>query len=411
MRRTQALLILTALSLLALSLMHLAHGSFHHDSFAYLVTAEHFLGRTEIADARRVTLFTFMLMPFAGRPALLYGFLALIAWTALYVVSRIVDVFGPHSSLHFLLFIIPSYMTYIMTSVLQDGPALLLLALAVYVLLRRRYVGSLALMAICVFVRPAMLAMAPGFLLALLYHKHIFFDVQDGVSATAMFRRKAGAIVRDGLVYGLVFAAAAVLCAAPLLLLTSDPLLSFKILSGVYIRDNLMRLAFPGLWFSLFGILLAPFILYAFYRLFKARRTVFVFFALMVFPYLAAVWYQANIRYLIYLVIPIAVAVSNLRLPSRKPGLRLAALALCALSFLYPFGPFVYYYDYTQGRRVIEVTAKPFVFFDSEYKGRQYRELRRLFKTDNPTPRERTVIESFRGGPIWDYLRRHPENW
>jgi hypothetical protein len=411
MKRTTALLLLTALSLAGLSLMHLVHGSYHHDSFAYLVTAEHFLGRTPLVDARRVTLFTFLLMPFAGRPALLYLVLTAVAWAGLFVVSRIVAAFNPRSSLHYLLFIIPSYATYLLTSVLQEGTALLLLGLAVYVLLKKRYPAAMALMALAVFVRPAMSAMAPGFLAALLYHKRLYDEVRGGESAVALVRREAGGLVRDALIYGLVFLAACVVCAAPLLLLTSDPLAAFKILSGVYIRDNLMRLAFPALWFSLFGVLGAPLILYAFYALAKARRAVFAFFALMFLPYLAAVWYQANIRYLLFLIIPTAVAVSQLTFSPRRPVVRAAALALCVLSFLYPFGPLVYYYDYGQGRRVLGVSAEPYIWFDSEYKGRQYRELRRLIGAKEPTAAERALLDSCRGTPMLDFLRRHPESW
>lgn len=411
MKRTTALLLLTALSLLGLSLMHLVHGSFHHDSFAYLVTAEHYLGRTDLVDARRITLFTFVLMPFAGCPALLYFFLAAVAWASLFVVSSIVDVFGPRSSLHYLLFLIPSYTTYLMTSVLQEGPALLLSALAVYVLLKKRYPAAIALLALCVFVRPAMSAMVPGFFLALLFYKHLYEDVRSGERLAGLVRRKAAGLIRDGLIYGIGFLGASALCAAPLLLLTPDPFISFKILSGVYIRDNLMRLAFPLLWLSLFGVLLVPLVLYAFYSLYKTRRAVFLFLALMFLPYLAAVWYQANIRYLIYLIIPVAVAFSTVPFPSWKPRIRAAAFALCVLSFLYPFGPFVYYYDYQQGRRVLSVSAKPYIYFDSEYKGRQYRELRRLIGAKVLTTEERMILDSYAGTPILDYLRRHPENW
>ncbi len=411
MKRTTALLLLTALSLLGLSLMHLVHGSFHHDSFAYLVTAEHFLGRTDLVDARRITLFIFVLMPFAGRPALLYFFLAAVAWASLFVVSRIVDVFGPRSSLHYLLFLIPSYTTYLMTSVLQEGPALLLSALAVYVLLKKRYPAAIALLALCVFVRPAMSAIVPGFFLALLFYKHLNDDVRSGRRLAELVRRKAAGLIRDGLICGLGFLGASALCAAPLLLLTPDPFISFKILSGVYIRDNLMRLAFPLLWLSLFGVLLVPLVLYAFYSLYKTRRAVFLFLALMFLPYLAAVWYQANIRYLIYLIIPMAVAFSTVPFPSWKPRIRAAALALCVLSFLYPYGPFVYYYDYQQGRRILSVSAKPYIYFDSEYKGRQYRELRRLIGAKVLTTEERMLLDSYAGSPILDYLRRHPENW
>jgi len=411
MKRTTALLLLTFLSLLGLSLMHLVHGSFHHDSFAYLVTAEHFLGRTDISDARRITLFTFLVMPFAGRPPLLYLFLIAVAWAALFVISRIVDIFGPRSSLHYLLFLVPSYTTYLMTSVLQEGPALLLLALAVLALLRKKYPAAIAFFALCVFVRPAMSAMVPGFFLALLFYKHLYEDIRSGGRLAGHVRRKAAGLIRDGLTYGLGFLGASALCAAPLYLLTADPLAALKILSGVYIRDNLMRLAFPLLWLSLFGVLLIPLVLYAFYSLYKTRRAVFLFFALLFLPYLAAVWYQANIRYLIYLIIPIAVAFSTVPFPSWKPRIRAAALALCVLSFLYPFGPFVYYYDYQQGRRVLGVSAKPYVFFDSEYKGRQYRELRRLIGAKELTPEERMLLDSYAGTPILDYLRRHPENW
>lgn len=409
MTRTKTWLALIALSLAALSLMHLVHGSFHHDSFAYLATAEHFLGRTDAFDARRVTLFTFLLMPFADRPALLYVFLTVVAWLALFVVTKIVDLLGPRSELHYLLLIIPSYTTYILTSILQEGPALLLLALSLYALLRRRYAWAVVLSAVCVFIRPAMSTLAPGILLALLYHKHAFRGGSGGAPAPTPVRGRAGLVVRDGLVYGALFLAACAACAAPLLLLTRDPLVSFKILAGVYIRDDLMRLAFPVLGFSLFGVLVAPLLLYAVARLYKERRRVFVLFAMVFLPYLVAVWYQANIRYLVYLIIPAAVAVSGLNRPSWKPALKAAALALLVLSCLYPFGPFVYYYDYTQGRRVIGRSAKPFIFFDSEYKGRQYRELRRLMEGQDLRPAERLILEAYQGTPILDYLRRHPE--
>jgi hypothetical protein len=259
-------------------------------------------------------------------------------------------------------------------------------------------------------MRPAMLTMVPGFLLALLYHKHLYPDYPDIGKTTplaVLIRGKAARLVRDGLIYGLVFLGASLLCAAPLLILTPDPIISFKILSDVYIRDNLFRFAFPAFCISLYGALLAPVVLHSFYSLYKARRAAFVFLALLFLPYLAAIWYQANIRYLIYLIIPIAVAVSNLSLPSWKPGTRIAALALCVLSFLYPFGPFVYYYDYQQGRRVLGVSAKPFIFFDSEYKGRQYREIRRLIEAKELSAEEQRLLESYRSSPILDYLRRH----
>jgi hypothetical protein len=60
---------------------------------------------------------------------------------------------------------------------------------------------------------------------------------------------------------------------------------------------------------------------------------------------------------------------------------------------------------------VVETSAKPFVYFDSEYKGRECRELRRLSEADRLGARERAILESYRGTPIFDCIRRHPESW
>jgi len=407
MRRRKIFLGLVLCSLLGLSLMHYLHGSFAHDSFAYLQTAKYFLGQADAFDVRRVSLYTFLLMPFVGSPEYLYLLHAAAAFAALWLVSRIVDAFGPQNLFYILLLIVPSYTTYILTSILQEAFAFFFLALSVHLMLRDHNHSSAAVLALGVLTKPAMLAFVPGFFLALLFHKHFSRDVRERTFSWRRISGKTGQIVRDGVTCGLAFIIVAAAGTALLLLLIADPLVAFKTLSARFIRDDLMKLTFPGLWFSLFGVLAAPILAYSLVRLHKIRKDALILFGLLFMPYLAGVWYQANIRYLVYLLIPFAVGVSQIQTDLWSPLLRASLVTVFILSCLYPFGPLVYYYDYSRFQRVLGVSAKPFIYYDSEYKGRQYAELCHLMKAVRLTPEEQRIHQAYVGTPILAYLKEH----
>ena len=407
MRRKILLLLLTGLSLAGLSLMHYGHGSFTHDSFAYLTTAEHFLGQGGASDVRRISLFTFVLMPFTGHVLFLYIFLAGATLAAFLLISLVVDHFGPENDWYWLFFLVPSYMTYVATSILQESMALLFLSLTIWSILRRKTVLAAFALATGIFFRPAMLAFGPGFVLAYVFSRHLYAEVQEGCPVVQSLRRKKTVILRDGVIFILLILVFSAACASLLLLLSPDPFIAFKALSGRYIRDRVMRWGYPALWVGLFGALLAPVVLYSFFLLFKKRRPAFIFFGLVFIPYLLGVWYQADIRYVIYLVIPIAVGFSLIPIGRWKPALKVVLVLVFIASCLYPAGPLTYYYDYVRLERVFNLSAKPYIYFDSEYKGRQYATLCRLMRQRDLTPQETQILEIYQGTSILDYLARH----
>jgi len=399
--------LLAGASLLAVSTMHWAHGAFTHDSFAYLLTAEHFQGQGDVFDVRRISLFTYFLMPFTGSVALLYLALAGAALAAFVVISRIVDFFKPDSIWYFLLFIIPSYMTSILTSILQESLALLLLSSAVLFVLKKKPVPAALFTALCVFTRPAMLAFCPGLVLAFVYRLHLYEDVRDGRYSGRLILGRAGTMLRDGSLFSLMVLLFGTACAALLLPLTPDPLVAFNALSGLYISDSLMRWGWPALWFGFFGALLAPFVLCGYGALYKKCRAAFVLFSLLFVPYLLGVWYQANIRYAVFLILPLAVGFSLMPIRSWKPRFRAGLILAALVSGLYPFGPLVYYYDYARLERVLGLSAKPYIIFDSEYKKDQYDRLGRLLAAAVRSPEEQRLLDSYRDSAMLAYIRKH----
>jgi len=407
MRRKILLVLLTGLSLAGLSAMHYGHGSFTHDSFAYLTTAEHFLGQGGTADVRRISLFTFVLMPFTGHIILLYLFLAGAALAAFLIISRVVDHFEPENDSYWLFFIVPSYMTYILTSILQESLALLFLSLTIWSILKKKTVLAALFLALGIFTRPAMLAFGPGLVLAYVFYRNLHPEVGDGRAMAKALSQKKRIMLRDGVIFILLILVFSAACSALLLLLSPDPFIAFKALSGRYIRDSVMRWGYPTLWVGLFGALLSPGVMYSFYLLFKKRRAAFIFFGLVFVPYLLGVWYQADIRYVIYLVIPIAAGFSLIPLERWKPAFKAGLLLAFIASCLYPAGPVTYHFDYVRFERVFGLSAKPYIYFDSEYKGRQYATLCRLMRQGELTPQEKQLLDIYRETPILDYLARH----
>ena len=97
-----------------------------------------------------------------------------------------------------------------------------------------------------------------------------------------------------------------------------------------------------------------------------------VLFLLLFLTYMLLIWYQANIRYLIYLVIPIMLGFYQIDLTDFKNRTKVLTLILFIFSTLYIYGPIIYYYDPMVRNRVISLSYKPFIYFDSEYKSYQY---------------------------------------
>jgi hypothetical protein len=252
-----------------------------------------------------------------------------------------------------------------------------------------------------------MLAFIPGIVLAFVYRRHFYGDVQEGRFSSRVLLQKSGMIFCDGAFFCLLVMIFGAACAALLLLLTPDPLIAFKTLAARFIPDSLMRWGFPALWFGLFGVLLAPVVLFSYYTLYKKRRAAFVFFALLFVPYLLGVWYQASIRYIIYLILPLATGFSLIPIHRWDSHLRVALALVAIASCLYPFGPLVYYYDYTRFERVVGLSAKPYIYFDSEYKKNQYENLCRLLKSTVRNPEEQRLLDSYRGSALLAYIQTH----
>ena len=379
--------ILFGISLLSVILLHYSQNAFFHDSFGYLETSRYLLGIDDY-DSGRVNLFPVLLTPFVNNLFILYLFIFLVCLLSYVYLYKIVDFFAPKNELFNLLLIVPSYVTLVLTSILQEPVAFLLITMAIFYLLKRKCLLSILLICLAVFVRPAMLAMIPGFFLGVLYYEHLFDFVDKNTFFRSLYseiKLKMKAIIKSGLIYCAVFAFVFLLYYLIMSLVFPDPFISFKTLSSSWLIDLKFIVGYPVFWFSLFGVAFAPFVLYSYYRLYKLDKRYFFLFFLLIFVYVFLVWYQANIRYVIFLIIPICVGFSQISFEHWSKLLKVLLALLIIASTLYPFGMFVYYYDFKTDHRVIEVSYNPFIYFDSEYKMKQYDYLCSLMLLDNPS--------------------------
>jgi hypothetical protein len=369
-------LILALISILAVAVMHYYHNSFAYDSFRYMNNANYIIGNESLFDPRAIGLVPFFIAPFIGKFLILYLFYSIVAFLSLLVIVKIIDFLKPQNQEYILFFVIPSYTTYILTSILQEAFALLFISLAIYYLLRKKYTPAMCLATLCALSRPAMLAFLPGFVLALLFYKYSF-DKIDPRNYFASFynscRDNFQKIFIDGLFCILIFITEVVLYIILLSFFFADPLVSYKILSSSWDYDSKFLIMYPLFWFSLFGILFSPAIAFCYYKIYKFDKRWFFFFMLMFLSYILLIWYQANMRYVIYLIIPIMLGFSKIDLSSFKNYKKSLIFIWFVFSTLYIYGPIVYSFDPGINRRVISFNYKPFIYFDSENKSAQYK--------------------------------------
>jgi len=365
---------LIALSLLSMTFLHYFQNAFFHDSFGYLKTAQYILGQGAFSSTR-INLYPLIIAPFANNLFLLYLFIFLINFLSFWYLYKIVEFFKPKNDFYFFLLIIPSYVTLVLTSILQEPVAFLLITMAIYYLLKRRFVLSILLISISAFVRPAMFAMLPGFFLGVLYYEHIFYLIDKRYFFKSMYssiKLKYKQIIKSGLIYCALFVAVFLLYYFGMSFIFPDPLISFKSLSTHWLIDWKFIVGYPVFWFSLFGVAFAPFVFYSYYALYKMDKRYFYLFFFLIFFYVLLVWYQANIRYVIFLIIPICIGFSQISFKHWNKLMKIFLALLIIVSILYPFGMFVYYFNFKKSVRVIDLSYKPFIFFDSEYKLNQY---------------------------------------
>lgn len=378
MNRKHLYVLLALMSIFAVAMLHYYHNSFFYDSFGYMKNAHFIMGKVAGFDPHRVGLVPFFIAPFVGHFFSLYLYYALITFLSLLIIVKMVDFFQPKNQEYILFFAIPSYATYVFTGVLQESFAMLFMALAIYFLLRKRYKTAICLAAVCALSRPAMLAFMPGFVLALLFYKYMFNDIdRNSVMASAYrsLRRNIVEILLYGTFCILLLLIIAVLYYSLLSFFFEDPFISFKQLSGRWDSDWKFIVGYPFFWFFLFGVFFSPVIAYCYYKIYNVDKKWFIFFVLMFLLYLLLIWYQANIRYVIYLIIPVMIGFSQIEMSSYGNYKKALLFIWFAFSTLYIFGPFVYVFNPAVDRRVIDVSFKPFIYFDSEYKSNQYRHL------------------------------------
>jgi hypothetical protein len=74
---------------------------------------------------------------------------------------------------------------------------------------------------------------------------------------------------------------------------------------------------------------------------------------------------------------------SQVELSSLRRVTKVLMFILFVVSALYPFGPIVYYFDFKEGERVIDLSFKPFIWFDSENKSNEYQYYCRIAESNN----------------------------
>jgi hypothetical protein len=369
-------LLLALTSILAVAMMHYYHGSFAYDSFRYMKNANYIIGNESSYDPRAIGLFPFFIAPFVSNFLILYLFYSIVTFLSLLIIVKIVDFFEPQNQEYILFFVIPSYATYILTSVLQEAFALLFISLAIYYLLRKKYTTAMCLATLCALSRPAMIAFLPGFVLALLFHKYLFDKINSKNYFASLYnsiRDNFQKIFIDGLFCILIFITGIVLYIILFSFFFSDPFISYKILSSHWDFDWKFIIVYPLFWFSLFGILFSPAIAFCYYKIYKLDKRWFFFFVLMFIPYMLLIWYQANIRYVIYLIVPIMLGFSKIDLSSFKNYTKSLIFIWFVFSTIYIYGPIVYSFEPGINQRVISFNYKPFIYFDSENKSDQYK--------------------------------------
>lgn len=375
MNKKQIYLLFAFISIFAIATMHYYHNSFAHDSFGYLQNARYIAGESTVFDNARVNLTSLFLVPFYWDIKLLYFFYAILVFVTLLIIVKIVEFFEPKNQEYLLFFIIPSYLVYVLTTILQECFALFFIALAIYNLLKKRYILAMALITTSALFRPAMLTFLPGFTLSLLFYKYIYnnIDVQHFFSSVYVSVKKN---IISILLYGLfcifIFVVTTFFYYILMRIWFANPFVSYLALSSTWLLDWKFIIGYPIFWFSLYGILFFPVVLYSYYKIYNLDKRWFLFFALMFFVYLLLIWYQANIRYVIYLIIPLMIGFSQIDFSRFDNITKFLLLLLLIISTLYPFGPLVYYFDFQERHRVIDLSFKPFIWFDSEYKFNEY---------------------------------------
>lgn len=273
-------LLLAFISILAVAMMHYYHGSFAYDSFRYMKNANYIMVNESSFDPRAIGLVPFFIAPFVGNFLILYLFYSIVAFLSLLVIVRIIDFLKPQNQEYILFFVVPSYTTYILTSVLQEAFALLFMALAIYLLLRKKYVLAMCLATLCALSRPAMLAFLPGFVLALLFHKYLLDEIDEKNFFTSLYnslKDNFQKIFLSGIFCIFVFIIGVIFYVILLSFFFSDPFTSYKILSSGWDYDSKFLIGYPIFWFSLFGILFSPAIAFCYYKIYKSDQKLFFF--------------------------------------------------------------------------------------------------------------------------------------
>ncbi|PKN51524.1 MAG: hypothetical protein CVU55_11275 [Deltaproteobacteria bacterium HGW-Deltaproteobacteria-13] len=368
-------LFLAFISIFAVAMMHYYHNSFAYDSFGYMKNAHYIMGNEATFDSFRIGLVPFFIAPFVGNFLILYVYYSIVTFLSLLIMVKIVDFFEPKNQEYILFFVIPSYTTYILTSVLQEAFAMFFISLSIYYLLKNKYVLAMCLITLCALSRPAMLAFLPGFVLVLLFYKYIFYEIDSNNffgSLDHALKKNFLKLLAYGLFCIFIFIAMAALYIVLLSFFFTDPFASYKALSSRWDFDAKFLMGYPLFWFSLFGIFFSPVIAYCYYKIYEFDKRWVLFFLLAFLPYILLIWYQANIRYVIYLVIPIMIGFSQIQISSFKNCTKILIFILFVFSTLYIYGPVVYYYEPSVHHRVINLNYKPFIYFDSENKSNQY---------------------------------------
>jgi hypothetical protein len=378
-------LFLALISIFAVAMMHYYHNSFAYDSFGYMKNANYIIGNDTTFNPVRIGLVPFFIAPFVGNFLILYLYYSIVTFLSLLIIVKIVDYFEPKNQEYILFFVIPSYTTYILTSVLQEAFAMFFISLAIYSLLKKKYILAMCLATMCALSRPAMLAFLPGFVLGLLFYKYIFDEIDSNIFFVSLYKSIKNNFLKLFL-YGLfcifIFLVLSALYTILLSFFFTDPFVSYKILSSnvsykvsssTLSVDWKFIIGFPIFWFSLFGILFSPVIAFCYYKIYKFDKRWFFFFLLLFLSYILLIWYQANIRFVIYLVIPIMLGFSQIQISSYKNSVKILFFASFVFSTLYIYGPIVYSYEPKVNHRVISLNYKPFIYFDSENKSDQYK--------------------------------------
>jgi len=401
-------LLLAFISILTVAMMHYYHGSFAYDSFGYMQNAHYIMGHDTTISPYRIGLVPFFIAPFVSNIFILYLYYSVITFCSLLMIVKIVELFKPKNQEYILFFVVPSYTTYVLTTVLQEAFAMLFVSLAIYYLLKKKYVVAMLMITVCTLARPAMFAFLPGFILAVLFHKYIFNEIDRNFSLDSLyvsFKKNFLRLFFYGLFCMLIF----VIIFYGYFILNSnffvDPLISYKWLSSNSDIDWKFVIGYPLLWISLFGIMFSPVIVFCFYKIYQFDKRWFFFLILMFFPYLFLLWYKAHIRYCIFLVIPIMLGFSLIEISSFKKYTKIIIFLLFAFSTLYVYGPITYYFEPGLNRRVMGINYKPFIYFDSENKSEQYKYFCTLKNKKEYTEADKVILT--KRAYILDFLNKY----